>query len=63
MTPLLGWLDAALVGARDDERVVVRAEQAVALLYLGRAEEARAVALEVAAHGLSATNAVADTAL
>jgi DNA-binding CsgD family transcriptional regulator len=55
VAPLLPWLDTALATAQGAEQAVVRAERALALVYLGRAREARSLALEVAGSPLAAT--------
>jgi DNA-binding CsgD family transcriptional regulator len=67
VAPLVPWLDTAMAAAQSlhagVEQGLIRAEQALALLYLGRADEAKSAALEVAAFEWSATNAAASAAL
>ncbi len=67
VTPLVPWLDTALNKTRQHdagiEQALIRAEQSLALLYLGRVHEARSTALEVAAFEWSTTNAVTSAVL
>lgn len=67
LDPLVSWLEIAQAKAAQQdvgiEQTLIRAEQALTSIFLGRPAEARAAALDVAAFEWSATNATASAAL